>query len=431
MSSADGDSFVQVFTMWHDLPDGVLQIIAEHMRSQDWAKARGACQTFARVQPRRLALFPSSMAALRWCTKLWQQADSVALNLGHLDIGSSEVCQILERGARSLQESRLAELCIEGIDLACLGDTDEIMYETEWLTAILWNARSLQRLVLRCECITKFPVLSQLRHLVLHVYQDISRQACSSIEELTSLETISIRMLMDDIVDSSLPALDLSACKSLAAVDLQYVVPEKLLGVPIGCLVRMLYVSDGFPNEALRSLCQVCTGISLRPHGMVDTTPWCAMLCLSWPWLTSLEIDTSLIFDQLGVPLILGGAMPWLRSLTITSFHLVLRIEAPIHLQQLIITTHRICELAVEDLPVLVDEMATLTVRPWFGEKSITVHDSGYSELLNAYAASVLRRGISDVVKMVQLEHSAPPSECACGGACLDCLRELGVLRPI
>ena len=352
--------------------------------------------------------------------------------MGLLDPGSAELCQILERGASSLQGTRLAELCIQGMDTDGLGG-DGHFGEMRWLAAILENARSLQRLVLSCGCIGKFPVLLQLRHLVLHIHEDISRQACLSLEGLTCLETISIRMMSATMADTSLPAMNLSACKKLAAVHLQYVVPEKL-GVPTGCLVKMDCVSDDFPDESLWNLCQVCTGFMLEPRGLLDTAPWLDMLCMSWPWLTSLEIDTTRILCQSGVPLVFGGAMPRLQYLNITSIYLVLEIEAPIHLQRLVIRTRRINELTVHDLPVLVDKMTTLTVKPWFRESFITVLDSSYDELVSAYTASLCRRGISYkhdcVTNMVLTEGYEPYPECACGGACIDCLRKVGKLQP-
>lgn len=150
------------------------------MPHKDWSRAKGACRSFSRVQLSRFDMYPHSLAALRWCTKVWQHADMIAIYLSVVTLSGSNLCQVME-----LCASKLTEFCMKRLP-------DMSLEEWAWLDFIITKACTLQRLALCAPRVFTLPVIYQLRHLTLDVGKELSQQVCSSIEGLKTLEIISI-----------------------------------------------------------------------------------------------------------------------------------------------------------------------------------------------------------------------------------------------
>ncbi len=125
-------------------------------------------------------MYPHSLAALRWCTKVWQHADMIAIYLSVVTLSGSNLCQVME-----LCASKLTEFCMKRLP-------DMSLEEWAWLDFIITKACTLQRLALCAPRVFTLPVIYQLRHLTLDVGKELSQQVCSSIEGLKTLEIISI-----------------------------------------------------------------------------------------------------------------------------------------------------------------------------------------------------------------------------------------------
>ncbi len=405
--------------MLHDLPEELLERVAGFVPSVDWARASGACQRFSRVQPRRMDVIPRNMAAVRWYTKHWQRAEAVSLNLDMLDVGSSELCEVLDRGAESLWLTRIDELCIRGL-------ADAFYDRPTWLEIMLTGAWRVQRLVLSAWSIDGLPALSHLRHLVLNIRDEFSSQVCSCIEGLKELETLSI-VGGREWSPSSIPALDLSGCRSLRAAHFVYVAPEELIGAPEGSWI-MLHRAAKLSLQRWASYGQICTAACMSILTLRSST-----FSFPCPWLTFLKIETGGGgVGIMGGPLVISGAMPNLRVLDISCTQVSLRIEALLRLRRLSIDVQAITGLFIRDITLLTEQMVVLEVtgRPSTGTKS-TLDD-----LLAAFRASskswraledVGWRHIDSVRKLLsQDEH---PLACTCGGACLNCLKDAGLLQ--
>lgn len=412
--------------MFHNLPEEILQIVVEHMSSSDWARARGSCKSFSKVQPRQVALFPQSMAAVRWCTKLWEQADIIALNLGLLDIESAELCDILERGIVMLSRS-VAELKIVGLDTdrtTCLA----------WLDSMLSKATCLQRLVLAADTIYTLPSFSQLQHLVLYVEAELMKQACSSIEGMKRLETISITGIhQDSCAQATIPALDLKGCRNLRAACFWYAMPEALLGAPEGCWIMMechvemmLHCWDGYS--------QFCTGVLMHDVALKPL-----ILSLPCPWLTYLDIKNIGLSRGVETSILISGAMPYLCVLKIHCGVLSLRIETSAHLRILEIYAPCIMEFFVRDIAALTDHMVSLRLYGRVNPESVLAQEF-VNKLKAAFKEKLVKGEIMDDVGWKHVEpiqdllsgqarSGSQEKACACGGSCLYCLINLGVLQ--
>ncbi len=80
--------------MLEELPSELLRCIAGHMSNAEWARVRGTCQRFSQVQLCSISVSLPNIASLRWCTRLWQEAESIALSLNQLDQASSDLSQV-------------------------------------------------------------------------------------------------------------------------------------------------------------------------------------------------------------------------------------------------------------------------------------------------------------------------------------------------
>ncbi len=407
--------------MLQNLPGELLQCIAGHLSNTEWARARGCCRSFSQVQLRQICLLPESMAALRWCTKVWQEAVSIDLDVGHLDLGSSELSQVLERGQGNMFYPGIVELCIRGLETADTGDEDMV-----WLEMILSKACAVQKLVLHTGTISSLPTFSHLRHLVLYAQDEIRSQACLAIGNLESLETISICGFFET-TETIIPALDLRGCRNLKAAHFNEAAPEELLGAPEGCWLIMECRYETI-MQRWEKYSQVCTGVRME---WVTQPP--AILSVPCPFLTCLEIysNGNRIDDRISI--VISGPMPTLRLLDIQCLDLSLRIESSLRLHRLKIKARNIDELLVRDVSALTVQMNTLIVEGTVRSVVPMVHFC-IEELLAAFAVKKRSRGTSEVVTWrhvepvhAMLSKDVEQLECMCGGACFKCLRRSGI----
>lgn len=408
--------------MFQDLPEELLLEVVSNLSSREWAKARGSCRRFSELQPRKIALAPANMAMVRWCTSLWRRTSSIALHLYQLELSSSELSQILERGASQLEQSRITELHLEG--LGAVGAECESM---AWLDNILMGAYNLQRLILGAKSINMLPKFSHLQHVVLQFESEMSEQACSSLQGLVHLETISMKCTSFFEHSVRMPAIDLRGCNSLKAAYFDAVAPDAVVGAPQNCWT-MIKCSAAIGIENWSSYSHTCAGLALfgeRLPSIVLGPP-----CLQ---LTYLRIDAMEI-GKPQAPVVISGAMPKLQYLELICCDLSVKFETALRPRVFKLVVGTAHELSIMDQPSFLERMGTLTlhVTNWSNPALGGLHAAFAAKLLAE--ALQLQDAVNDAPPHAQAIRSLPAGEqspgcCVCGGACLPCLRKAGVLQ--
>lgn len=273
---ADENQTIEV-TAAGKLPAELWELIAIKMPAKEWAKARGTCRDMHKARRKVLQLAPVSTKELIWTVKAVPDAKKLWLDVTALPFGDCSASSFRNvwddhnAGLQHLQQLSLIMSSETKPNFKCQKAA------SKWLAAIaeiLATAQELVTLRLDLPDVPTLPPMAKLKHVNVITRQPLKQQTCQWLQNLPSLQTLSIEQSPDVVSAAAfeIPPLNLSSNQHLRSVSLFHIVPKDF-SAPASCSLT-LWTS---PKEVCpkwpygySSICTACSFFEAMPYPKLD-----------------------------------------------------------------------------------------------------------------------------------------------------------------